>query len=188
MHSQDLRQDQGIQNLSILCVSETHISHQNNQHNIDGYSLYTKQTKHGLAMYVDNSFSVNVTNAPSCDACQVFALQLQSIQPPTVIAVLYRPPSGTISQFLAHLDSTIRFLKLQTSNLLLLGDFNIDIQSPAFQDILLQHCLTNIVNKPTHFYGRTLDLILSSFSTIEANSFPVPYTDHHIVWTTLPTY
>jgi len=97
MHSQDLRQDKGIQNLSILCVSETHISHQNNQHNIDGYSLYTKQTKHGLAMYVDNSFSVNVTNAPSCDACQVFALQLQSIQPPTVIAVLYRPPSGTIS-------------------------------------------------------------------------------------------
>ena len=50
-HIEDLKADIYMQNLSALCLTETHTNHISQAHQLQNFKVYSKETQHGLAIY-----------------------------------------------------------------------------------------------------------------------------------------
>ena len=71
---------------------------------------------------------------------------------PLTIGVIYRPPNGYHSKFLAELQSL--FKMLPQYNVYLTGDFNIDLHkhtAAAFEDIMFGNGFFPLIYIATHF-------------------------------------
>ena len=101
--------------------------------------------------------------------------------------LFYRPPSSTISIF----DTLYSYLEsidiCQLRNFVLLGDFNVDYDSPShymyskLHIITTLYCVTQVVSGPTHVHHddskSTIDLVfclISHYYTIVKPSIPCP--------------
>lgn len=89
-----------------------------------------------------------------------------------IILSVYRPPSSNISQFIDNLEATlIRVTKLHpNAELVVCGDFNIDLLKPSnntvlYQDILNSFGLIASVFTPTRTTSTTSTLIDNIFTT-----------------------
>ena len=88
-------------------------------------------------------------------------------QKPLTIAMIYRPPKLNPS-FLQDLSEFITTLSSISPSVLLLGDFNLRIDSPnckksmEFLDLLNCFNFTQHINFPTHNRGHILDLVCST--------------------------
>ena len=78
---------------------------------------------------------------------------------------VYRPPDGSIPQFLDNFTELLVDIVASNTNLVTLGDFNIhvnDVNDPnasIFLDIMMALGLKQHVRGPTHKSGNCLDLI-----------------------------
>ena len=79
---------------------------------------------------------------------------------------MYRPPCSSLSNFISDFDEFLELLCL-SSNLLILGDFNLHMNDPTnyyvkrFSEILQQYGLCQYVCDSTHVAGHTIDLIIA---------------------------
>ena len=79
---------------------------------------------------------------------------------------IYRPP-GTTSTFFEEFQEILSYLSILPNDFMLLGDFNIHVDTPSsiseqFDDILTSYELKQRVDFPTHIHGHTLDLMVFS--------------------------
>ena len=78
---------------------------------------------------------------------------------------VYRPPEGSIPQFLENFTELLVYIVASNTNLVVLGDFNFhvnDVNDPnasIFLDIMTALGLKQHVRGPTHKSGKCLDLI-----------------------------
>ena len=78
---------------------------------------------------------------------------------------MYRPPDGSITQFLDNFTELLVDIVASNTNLVVLGDFNIhvnDVNDPnasIFLDMMTALGLKQHVRGPTHKSGNYLDLI-----------------------------
>ena len=108
---------------------------------------------------------------------------------PIIFVILYRPP-GPYSEFISEFSEFISSLVLKTDKVIIVGDFNIDVDvdndclSAAFISLLDSVGFCQRVQKPTHSFGHTLDLVLTYGVDIEhlkvfpQNSLP---SDHNLL-------
>ena len=105
------------------------------------------------------------------------------------LIAIYRPPNTNVLEFCKELASLLETNINSSSELLLLGDFNIALNKPSnagpatFLDVLVSFNLLNKVDKPTHRLANTPDLII-----LDANSSMIPgvrvdwlFSDHNII-------
>ena len=105
------------------------------------------------------------------------------------LTAIYRPPNTNVLEFCSELASLLENNINSSSELLLLGDFNIAVNKPsdsgpaAFLDVLDSFNLINKVNEPTHRLANTLNLII-----FNANSNTIPrvtvdwlFSDHNMI-------
>ena len=105
------------------------------------------------------------------------------------LITIYRPPDSNVLEFCNDLANLLESNINSSSELILLGDFNIAVNKPpeakpaTFMDILNSFNLINKVDKPTHRLSNTLNLIIP-----DANSNIIPrirvdklFSDHNIV-------
>jgi len=47
--------------------------------------------------------------------------------------------------------------------------------------------MVQLIHQPTHKLGKTFDFIINfpTQNIVNAASFPIPYADHHLIWTLL---
>ena len=102
-----------------------------------------------------------------------------------VIVALYRPPGPGIEDFLQCFQALLTALEQEGISDSILGDFNLDPNSTTFINLLSTFKLSNIIHQPTHVNGNNLDLILTKEVNLDGHDYPVPYTDHHVVWTSI---
>ncbi|CAM4272747.1 unnamed protein product [Leuciscus chuanchicus] len=94
---------------------------------------------------------------------------------PLTISTIYRPPKPNPS-FLSDFSEFITQLCTTSSTILLVGDFNIHIDSSTskpttdFLDIIHSFNFIQHVNFPTHTRGHTLDLVCSTGLNIDTLS------------------
>ena len=99
---------------------------------------------------------------------------------------VYRPP-GTTAIFFEELQEILSYLAILPNDLVLLGDFNIHVDTPSsvsdqFNEILASFDLTQCVNFPTHIHGHTLDLMaFSAGCSIISVSMSDRISDHFLV-------
>jgi hypothetical protein len=106
---------------------------------------------------------------------RTFELSLNLLQLDGVtlaIALIYRPPHTSITEFISELDE-LSSLLTSYSEIIMLGDFNLPFNSVealngCLADLLHTHGLSQLVTHPTHNKGNILDLVLtrSTSSTI----------------------
>ena len=110
--------------------------------------------------------------------------------------VVYRPPPSPrnglkTSDFLAEFDELVKELSTRSFKVLLLGDFNVHVDTPAkpdsvqFLSSIDEAGLQQHVRGPTHRCGHSLDLVISRTSdTSFVKSCLVnnnAYSDHYII-------
>ena len=85
---------------------------------------------------------------------------------PLLFAVVYRPPAP-YSEFLVEISDFLTSLVLKYEKVIIVGDFNIhvdvnnDCLASAFTSLLDSIGFSQNVNKPTHSFNHTLDLVLT---------------------------
>ena len=140
----------------------------------------------GVALLYNSNLTVINTSIHSLTSCQVISCRIKcSTQCHFTLILIYRPPHSNIQTFITELRQITSLIS--SSNTLLLGDFNIHVNTPSstpnFHQLIYEHSLTQHVSFPTHIHGNTLDLIITpSDSTIISNIYrDLLISDHYAI-------
>ncbi|XP_031723968.1 uncharacterized protein LOC116394789 [Anarrhichthys ocellatus] len=165
-------------NLDILCLTETWQKHLGyyalNQTTPTGYHYLDKPRPDGrgggIAPLHRQHIKTRLTNIDSPPSFEQLTFKLSGPKP-LVIAIIYRPPKSNPA-FLSDLSEFLTQLCSVSPSILLLGDFNIHIDSSdcktatKFLDLLKCFNFTQHIDFPTHNRGHILDLVCSTEITI----------------------
>ena len=99
----------------------------------------------------------------------------------TLVACVYHPPGSCSNPFYVEFYTLVEFLSSTNSSFIICGDFNIHIDTTARDSVIflniLDSCnITQHVHSATHLHGHTLDLILTSDSSLVSNVVETPTT------------
>ena len=171
---------------SIICIQEAWLSDDTpiNQFQLPNYQMYTQpysnqcSIKGGLVTYVRNSINVgNIQNFNNFNTWEGLLIDILDCENNLVqICNIYRPPKGNnnhasidsfLQEFCPIIDNTTR----QNKNLILAGDFNIDLlklntngKYQEFYDFITGHNLLPNITLPTRLSKRSATLIDNIFS------------------------
>ena len=162
------------QQLDLLCLNETWQKPLDyfslNQTTPAGYSYLDNPRSEGrgggIAAIYQQHLQPRPLSIPAAPSFEHLAFKLPGPKP-LIIAIIYRPPKPNPS-FLPELSELITTLSSISPSVLLLGDFNLHIDSPDCKNAMdfLDHiiCLsfTQHVNFLTHNRGHILDLVCST--------------------------
>ena len=142
-----------------------------------GYSLChvprSQGTGGGVALLFKTSLNVSQTQCKSYHSFEVIELKLSFANCLTMLlSVIYRPPPSkkngfTNKQFLDEFSNFIDDRILLPDKLVICGDFNFHVDnqsckdSTSFMSLLKSYGLAQLVAKPTHTKGHTLDLLIT---------------------------
>ena len=124
----------------------------------------------GVALVTTNVCDQKLIKEFSITECECALWSVMTKIGPCYILGIYRPPQTSIPIFVDELTDILVTLKVQYTNIIVLGDFNIHIHDFTNNDSVLflstmealgfdQH-----IQKPTHVRGNTLDSIFTSTS------------------------
>ena len=146
-----------------------------NQATPPGYSYIDKprldgHSGGGIAIIHRHDIKTSATSIPTPSSFESLSFKLSGPKP-LVIAVIYRPPKPDPA-FPSDLSAFLTQLCAISPSVLLLGDFNIHVDSsvckPAIEllEIFSFFNITQHIDFPTHNKGHTLDLVCSTGITI----------------------
>ncbi|XP_073808479.1 uncharacterized protein [Danio rerio] len=203
-HMDDLKCHHELLLADILCLTETHLSGfcVPEYLQLDGYTMYTRNRHSsytnyaylanknggGVAIYVKNIFQArpmmyiqNVTDL------EYLVLKLEAPKQ-ALLAVIYRPPSYRLSDFLLNLNGLLTSLEiLNIKPVIVCGDFNEDQLSRCNKPILnLFHDkgYTQLISTGTTENNTLLDpvFISSTHSKVRAGVLQTYYSYHDPVY------
>ena len=154
----------------------------------------------GVSIYCSDELSVRkVEHLSYCnEVIEVCTVTVLSGGRKIVIGAIYRPPGGSLSEFYESVNSLLHDSEVQSSEVVLLGDFNIDLlhceslgaNAGNFIYDMFSHNFRTIITKPTRFpcgnqpgEPSLLDHVwYNRFADIESGIMLFGLTDH------LPTF
>ena len=177
-------------NLDFLCITETWHKPLDyfslNQTTPTGFTYMDKPRPEGrgggVAAINRKDIKTSTVSIPAARSFEHLTFKFSG-PTPLVTAIIYRPPKPNPS-FLSDFSDFLTQLSAISPSILLLGDFNIHIDTDcksATEFLELLHCLnfTQHVNFPTHSRGHILDLVCSTGLTIHhLSSFNLNISDH----------
>ena len=130
----------------------------------------------GVAAIFNSILLVNTRPKLNHDSFESLILSLShpnwKTSKPVMVVIVYRPP-GAYSEFLTEFSEFLSGLVLSTDKVIIVGDFNIHVDvendslSSAFMSLLDSIGFSQCVDRSTHCFGHTLDLVLSYGIEIE---------------------
>ncbi len=174
---------------------------------LDGYNIHRsdrteasgKKNGGGLVWYYDSE--LNCTPLPKLNFCdrniEICVLRLNLIRTIAIYMVLiYRPPTGNVSQFLEILEELITNLRTKgLCEVNITGDFNLDLlkkdqKLKQYQDFMKRIGLTNVINEVTHIKQQELGFsLIDHYLTTDSKLYrlsgalPTNASDHVFVYT-----
>ena len=155
------------------CISDSNVDLDVSKIQIEGYQFEHTPTNFafgGAGLYVSKKldFVFRPDLKFKIDSCETCFFELKSNdnkQKSTIVGVIYRHPHDNHSEFFLKLQSVAESI-LKKSNLIILGDTNIDISAnntclhaKTYQDILLGLDLKNIISRPTRITNTSATII-----------------------------
>ena len=159
----------------------------------------------GIALVYRGDLSVKLCSVQEYDSFEYILTKIVSNSVTCHIATVYRPPPSkknkiTTSQFLKDFAKFLPDLILLKGELLVLGDFNFQVNnlhctaSRKFITLYESFNLIQHVNESTHKLGNTLDLILTRLSNQGVKNIKVQKDalsekcDHYTVFFLIPVF
>ena len=147
-----------IQNMSeIFLFSETKISYSfpSQQFSIREYWNFRKdRNAHlgGLLFHVNQDLNCKVlTNYAIRHDSEILALELKLSKTNWLIIGFYKPPSLIDITFTSEIKNILTFFRSAHDNILLLGDFNMTLDNPNFNELIEDYELSALISEPTMF-------------------------------------
>ena len=181
--------------LDYMVISETKLdeSFPNSQFKLNGYEVRARRDRHkhggGLIEFVRQGFICKRLKKYEPNYSECICSELTISKKKWICFSIYRPPStGNIKTFFEEMNEVISKALCKYENLIVMGDFNIDIKSSnSDKDKLENFCdlfnLTNLVHSETCFMKNRksiIDLILTNK--------PLHFQKTHVVETGLSDY
>ena len=146
---------------SIITLAETNIdSMHKDMFKLPGYqSVYQSKisNKHkgsGLGIHINEDFVYDTI--VECSQCskdiESLFIKIDNPSQPIIIGVVYRPPNGSLKNFLTQFDNLLELLP--DSNVIITGDFNINLHQSNisdFEDTFFGHGFVPLISLATHF-------------------------------------
>jgi len=166
----------------VIGITETWLSDLNldNCH-LEGYSsenaFRSNRNGGGVSLLIDNHL-----NYKRRTDLQVFCPEIESlfIEIPkeslnshknTVIGIIYRPPGTDIESFLTIIDDMLNKIRIDTKNIFIMGDFNINLlnseshlPTSQFIDIMYSKSMFPLISRPTRITDESATLIDNIFT------------------------
>ncbi|XP_074476551.1 uncharacterized protein LOC141758790 [Sebastes fasciatus] len=143
----------------------------------------------GLAVLFNKNLRTTELTFPTVTSFESLAFKTCS----NTVILIYRPPKPN-SSFLSDLSELLIVASSLPLPLLLLGDFNIHMDSPTcklasdFSTLLDNFNLTQHITFPTHNKGHILDLVCSAnVPVLNIQPSPFPLSDHKLIQFTIPS-
>ena len=154
---------------SIITIAETNIDENHkNLYQICNYNAaYNskfpgKRKGSGLGIYIHENFQFNKTEkfCQCSENLESLFVQITNTENPITVGVIYRPPSGKLTQFYVELEALMRMLP--DKNVMISGDFNVDLlqsSSSPFEQIIYSNNFVPTISLATHERNSTPSLI-----------------------------
>ena len=164
-------------NLDLLCLSETWLGEQEYvglntatppSHSNTHIPRDNGQVGGGVATIFNSGLITTPRAKPKYKSFESLTLNLSHPSwksQPLILVTVYRPP-GPYTVFLSEFADFLSSLVLESNKLCLTGDLNIHVDvetnslSRAFNSLIESIGFSQCVNKPTHIFNHTLDLVL----------------------------
>ena len=150
--------------LSVIGLAETNVDPCNKDlYKLKGYSSCYQSKKEGkdkgsgVALYIHEKYNFTELSSVSCrsDNLESIFVEITNTLTPINVGVIYRPPNGDITQFMAELIEIMT--NLPDKKTFILGDFNIDLLDgndnkivQNFEDIVISSGFTPLISIHTH--------------------------------------
>ena len=138
---------------------------------------------HGLALYIKTCYEVQKLVKVCCSSFEFIAVSLVSGQKGYFqVAVLYKYPKSSLTDFKKDISCHLRPLLDIKTKFVLLGDFNISVDSSHSIDYIerLFSCKQHI-QQSTHDSGSVLDLVFSNCNGF-CDIIDTYWTDHKLIY------
>ena len=130
---------------SVITLAETNLDASNKDlFRFNGYQsvyqskLACKNKGSGLAIYIKDPFlySLNENFSQCSKNLESLFITISNTSKPLTVGVVYRPPSGIKCEFIDELNGLLQ--KLPRSNVIITGDFNIDLHNAMSVTLKMQ--------------------------------------------------
>ena len=179
--------------LDILSLVETHICPTDTDCLLQSitppsYKLCQRPRAHGsggrVGFLINSSLSHRIVDHPTFSNFECLVVSIGSNAHSTLVACVYRPPGSCSNSFYDEFYMLVKFLSSTNSSFVICGDFNIHIETISRESVnflnTLDSCnITQHVHSATHLHGHTLDLILTSDSSLVSNVVVSDYISDH---------
>ena len=169
----------------VICITETWCSDNSMNHNLFKLPHYKSIHQErrtgkggGIAVFLHESLTFNIRHDLSVNNDDIEALCVEIINKKLeniLINTRYRQPAEHFNEFEAYLNTVLAKSKTTDKTCFLVGDLNLNLiecQSNAkvrdFVNLIFQHSLVPIVNKPTRVTksnGKLIDYIITNSFT-----------------------
>ena len=116
-------------------------------------------------MITKKDFKVKLVSDAELSIFQCAKWNVQLMHTTVTILGIYRPPAGSLVEFLTEFTNWIKDIMVQDTNFLVAGDFNLHIKNEDdenaanFKESMVALSFIQHAARPTHKSGNTLDLI-----------------------------
>jgi hypothetical protein len=174
---------------SAICLQESWLSDNDpiNHLSLDNYVLINQgkscSSKGGVAIYLHNKFTYDTKmtlNSSTVWEGQVIQVSKGGLKLPIIIANIYRPPKNlndNYKQFINEFTPTLNALEKINSDVIITGDFNIDLLKindrevfSDFFDMLTVNSFYPKITLPTRFSNKHGTLIDNIFCKLSHNT------------------
>ena len=165
---------------SVIGITETWMTDNNSLFSLDGYTLYSSNRLSGrgggVALFVRDHLTVSILENIAFHTQGVESLFI-NIQHQNnrniIIGVIYRNPSGNVTDFIYELDSIMETTCKTTRYCYIMGDLNINLLKydtqlyvQSFLDSINSYGLFPIIDKPTRVTKDCATLIDNVFTNV----------------------
>ena len=158
---------------SCIAVTETWLSPDNADcYNIPGYNhvflTRSDRQRGGVSLFIREDIEYTELNHMATYESYVECIFVQIVinTKKYIVSVVYHPPNTSMKDFTCSLSEKLESLKQFSSNVYLLGDYNVDLlktdshkDSADFLDMLFSHGFIPLINRPTRITEQTATII-----------------------------
>ena len=197
-HYNCMKKDHNIIASNVIAVAETrfapydtdrayHINNFTMLRNDEHANNDNLRPPHGQAMYVDHNCTVMdvKTYTSSKYECMVVTINFRPTSEVIQIMSIYKAPTCSMQQFKQETIAHIVPIVDKNIPLIILGDFNLDLQQPNGQKVFLAYfedlfACNHQSTKSTTVYETTLDLVFTNnyLHVHNIDSIFCPWSDH----------
>ena len=189
-------------NFDCLCFCETWLNDSTTKLvDFDGYTpchvtRANQKRGGGVSVFVRDCYKCEIIDQLSFCSNHIESLfvSIEGGRKKLAVGVIYRPPSGSVDQFLTEIDNMLRILRMRSfQSLQICGDFNLDLltidnnpNSLNFINTMFLRYLSPTISKPTRVNDNSFSLLDNIFSDNTSNLIagivPIDISDHYLIF------